>query len=318
MLRGRFDSEIREWNEGVAQGQRSWVFDDGAVQSQVIFEGSDVKLGRYNVLPGSSVWRTEDLIRSPSPIIAMTRTPVEIEQADREPVIADHTCAILHNPRSEYRRRQIDDRGERSLWLSLSPETVSDILGVSLDDPDRPFDRSGAPVSGESYLLYHAVARRLSSGDAIDDIEIEEMLLRVAEDVLTGVGSGRSDRACRESTRHAHREATIRMRRFLAQGFRQPLSLDDVARSAFLSPFHAARVFKRQTGMTIHENLRTLRIREALERMADGRERLAEVAQAVGFASHAHLTDAFGAHFGVAPSYVRRDPMGAARRLMAS
>ncbi len=313
----RFQEELQCWREGLARGHRSWVFDDGSIHSQVMFQGGDLRFGRYLVAPESSSWQREDVIRSPGPVLAFTRTPVEIEQPDRETIVADYTCATLHNTHTEYRRRRIDNRGERTVWLSLSPDAVSDILGVSLDDPSRPFDRAGAPVCAQSYLLCHAVARRLSSSEPIDNIEIEEMLLRVAEEVLSELRNPRCERPCRATTQQAHVEAALQMRRFLAQGFHEPLSLEDVARSAFLSPFHAARVFKQQTGMTIHENLRMLRIREALERMSDGTERLANVAQSVGFASHAHLTDAFGAHFGVPPSFVRRDPMGAARRLLA-
>ncbi len=318
MAEPRFEHEVAVWHEGVANGRRLWDFDGGAIRSEVLYRSEHVMLGRYAVQPWSSVWRETDIIRS-GPLLAFTRTPVEIEQPDRDPVIADHTCAVLHNAHREYRRRPIDARGERTLWLSLSAETISDILGVCLDDPSCPFGRSDVPVSAGSYLLGHAVARRLSSGEAVDEIEAEEILLWIADEVLhagEALGFGRHD-ARRESTRRAHQEASVRMRRFLGEGFRRPLSLGDVARSAFLSPFHAARVFKQQTGMTIHENLRTLRIREAMERLGDGEESIAQVAREVGFASHAHLTDAFGMHFGVPPSLVRRDPMGAARRLLA-
>lgn len=306
--------EIAAWQRGMASGQRLWTFDGGAVRSRVLFHSATVSLGRYEVAPWSSVWTSGDVIRA-GPLLALTRTPVEIEQRDREAVVADHTCAVLHNAGWEYRRRPIDERGEDTLWLALSPATVLDVLG-GVDDPTRPFEVSATPISGRDYLLCHAAARRLEEGGRIDAMEIEEALLRTAGGVLGG--SPKPERGkMRESTRRAHREAAMRMRRYLSEGFRRPLSLEDVARSAFLSPFHAARVFKRETGMTIHENLRALRLREAMERIACGEERLAAVAAAVGFSSHAHLTDAFGSHFGVPPSVVRADPMGAARAVLS-
>jgi AraC-like DNA-binding protein len=59
-------------------------------------------------------------------------------------------------------------------------------------------------------------------------------------------------------------------------------------------------VFREQTGRSIHGYRTEVRLRASLGRIADG-ERLADVAAAVGFASHAHLTDKFRRAYGVSP-----------------
>ena len=72
-----------------------------------------------------------------------------------------------------------------------------------------------------------------------------------------------------------------------------------------LSPFHAARLFRRYTGSSIHAYRDQLRVRAALPEIVAGR-RLDDLALKLGFASHSHFTDRFRRTFGVPPSAIRR------------
>jgi transcriptional regulator GlxA family with amidase domain len=66
-----------------------------------------------------------------------------------------------------------------------------------------------------------------------------------------------------------------------------------------------ARSFRRHTGYSLHGYRTQLRLRAALERLADGDEDLADIAGAVGYSSHSHLTASFHRVFGAPPSAVR-------------
>ncbi len=57
-----------------------------------------------------------------------------------------------------------------------------------------------------------------------------------------------------------------------------------------------------------------LRLRHALARILDGHEPLADIAVAIGFASHSHLTNQLRARFGIPPARAR-SPAG--RRALA-
>jgi AraC-like DNA-binding protein len=85
----------------------------------------------------------------------------------------------------------------------------------------------------------------------------------------------------------------------------EPLSLGQLAAATGYSVFHACRVFRATTGTTIHGFRRELRLRHALARILDGDEPLADIALAVGFASHSHLTNRFRARFGMPPARAR-------------
>ena len=69
--------------------------------------------------------------------------------------------------------------------------------------------------------------------------------------------------------------------------------------------FHLARVFKARTGFSLHAYRNQLRLRAALERLAEPGVDLIDIALDLGFSSHSHFTDTFRRSFGKTPSVVR-------------
>ncbi|AOK03913.1 AraC family transcriptional regulator [Burkholderia sp. AU28942] len=90
------------------------------------------------------------------------------------------------------------------------------------------------------------------------------------------------------------------MRERLAADLTSPVTLDDVAQAAGLSPFHAARLFTRTTGMPPHAWRNQLRLQRALAPLRAGVP-VADVAAASGFVDQSHFTRHFKRMFGVPP-----------------
>jgi AraC-like DNA-binding protein len=74
-------------------------------------------------------------------------------------------------------------------------------------------------------------------------------------------------------------------------------------------------VFRDRTGFTLHAYRTNLRLRIAIERLADGEADLAALARGLGFSSHSHFSSAFRSVFGVQPSVVRAVGRRGAREL---
>jgi AraC-like DNA-binding protein len=83
-------------------------------------------------------------------------------------------------------------------------------------------------------------------------------------------------------------------------------SLPVLARAVNSSPFHLARVFRREVGMPIHQYLIRMRLALALELLAETSVSLSAIALGIGFASHSHFTTVFRRAFGTSPSAFRR------------
>lgn len=90
------------------------------------------------------------------------------------------------------------------------------------------------------------------------------------------------------------------MRQRLAADIAEPLTLRELAADVGLSPFHAARVFARATGLAPHAWRNALRVNRSLAHLRRG-ESVAETAAACGFADQSHYTRNFRRVFGVAP-----------------
>jgi AraC-like DNA-binding protein len=82
--------------------------------------------------------------------------------------------------------------------------------------------------------------------------------------------------------------------------------LQEVAQGLYTSAFHLARVFRAETGFSLHAFRQSLRLRAALERLASGAVDLSALALELGFSSHSHFTERFRNEFGVAPSQIRQ------------
>lgn len=83
------------------------------------------------------------------------------------------------------------------------------------------------------------------------------------------------------------------------------LPLDEIAASAYLSPFHFSRVFKKLTGATPHAYLATLRANRAQELLAKTDISITEVSARVGYTSSSHFTKAFRQSTGMTPRAFR-------------
>lgn len=86
------------------------------------------------------------------------------------------------------------------------------------------------------------------------------------------------------------------------------LDLATLAAETGYSRVHFLRMFREATGKTPHRYLLELRLEEARTLVAGGEMPLIAVAELCGFSSHAHLSTAFRARFGVSPSAYRREP----------
>ena len=226
----------------------------------------------------------------------------------RRSVTADPNQIVFFSPGSSYRVSHPADCGDRGTVLAPAPRVLEEIAREL--EPERreqaPFPFVTAPCAPDLDRRQRELVRRLESG-AYDALWAEETALALVGDALAA-GYARDARPRprrRAGTEADHAERAEAAKAYLARHLGERVRLDDVARSVHASPFHLARLFQRHTGVPVHRYLQRLRLRTALERLADGADDLTALALALGFASHSHFTFAFRAEFGRTPSAVR-------------
>lgn len=95
------------------------------------------------------------------------------------------------------------------------------------------------------------------------------------------------------------------VREVIEERMHQPLSIDDLAAAAHLSPIHFARQFKRTSGKAPHQFLIEMRLARARDLLA-GELPIVEIAFRCGFSHQEHLTRLFGRRYGSTPAAYRR------------
>lgn len=239
-------------------------------------------------------------------LMVFPRTSVVIQHAGHPPVVADPTRVILYNRGQEYVRRALSDRGDACEWFAVPPELVAAAIRdhdpTVMDRLDRPYTWTHGHVEAATYLLQRRVVEHLTSGERVNRLFVEESTLRLLEQCA--IPPVRAGRARGESTAGDHRELAEACRMVVAQRLGDRMSLGEIAARVGISPFHLARVFRRESGLTIHAYVHQLRLRTALERVMD-REDLARIAVDLGYATHSHFTAFFRRAFGATPSSLR-------------
>lgn len=152
-------------------------------------------------------------------------------------------------------------------------------------------------------LVGTAGRRRDLADDVSSDLAWEELGVRLAArtvQLANGIAHDSSS---------ALPSAVARVTRAVRMIERRPdgeVGLPSMAREAGLSPYHFLRTFEGLTGVTPHQYVRRLRLREAAIRLATERAKVLDIAMDCGFGDVSNFNRAFRAEFGVSPLRLRR------------
>lgn len=94
---------------------------------------------------------------------------------------------------------------------------------------------------------------------------------------------------------------------YLDSHYSEKISLDQIARNMYLSPFYISKIFKSETGDTPINHLIRVRMEKARELLEQQRDiSVQDIALQVGYDDAYHFSKLFKKHFGESPSYYRK------------
>jgi AraC-like DNA-binding protein len=267
------------------------------VAIEPLFATEIFRIGRWRCVVGPS---ESTAIQSQRwPMISFTHVGAFVVHSGGRSAVIDPTCTLLINPGSPYRMSRHFGECSHGAYILVRPDVFAEVARSEAPDPDAGFAEIEGPSSTRSYLLHRSLLDRLDAEPASDALEVDEMAMALVEAAF---------RPRRRVEAPPHRRPRVRVdraRALILENIAEPLKLDDIARAVGLSPFHLCRVFRRATGRTLHQYRTALRLRIALDRIADSRVDLAGLSLELGYSSHSHFTAAFRKEFGVSPSKIR-------------
>lgn len=94
---------------------------------------------------------------------------------------------------------------------------------------------------------------------------------------------------------------------YLDEKYSDEITLDTIARRFYFSPAYFSTLFKSYTGLTLTEYLLRLRIEKAKTLLIESREKVAAIAQQVGFRDAGYFARIFRREVGLSPEEFRRN-----------
>ena len=95
---------------------------------------------------------------------------------------------------------------------------------------------------------------------------------------------------------------------FMSKHYKEDISIQKIAESAFFSPYHFSRLFKKQFGISCYKYLTNLRITKAKELLKDTEMLITNICYEVGFNDLTHFERTFNREEGLTPSAFRHSP----------
>ncbi|MFU1793635.1 AraC family transcriptional regulator [Paenibacillus azoreducens] len=93
---------------------------------------------------------------------------------------------------------------------------------------------------------------------------------------------------------------------YINRHYDQKLTIEQISRRFYISPSYFCKTFRKSTGFTFTEYVNNVRIKEAKVQLAKGSDKVAEIAERVGFESLTHFGRIFKEFTGLSPLKYRQ------------
>lgn len=223
--------------------------------------------------------------------------------------LADPNHVLFYNKGEPYDISHLIQGGDSSTVFTFAPSLLIEMIraydqGVE-NNPQKIFRRSHITLTSRLQILQYRYLR--AGKNNLEPLEVEEQILASVSEIIHALYQRDSLKQKRSSnTLRAHTEQTHLIKTFLNAHVRSSLQLEQISSAVHLSPYHLCRVFKQNTGMTLHQYVKRLRLFNAAEQMLENpTTRLDLLALDYGFSNHGNFSTAFRQTFGVHPSELR-------------
>ncbi|HCS73796.1 MAG TPA: hypothetical protein DIW17_07970 [Clostridiales bacterium] len=88
--------------------------------------------------------------------------------------------------------------------------------------------------------------------------------------------------------------------------YSENLTLDDVARQVFISPYYLSHLFREELGVTFLEYLTRIRMEEAKRLLCDRSLTILDISARVGYEDPSYFSKVFKKNTGVSPNQYRK------------
>ena len=153
--------------------------------------------------------------------------------------------------------------------------------------------------------------KRISSHDFPEHVvsrqrlQVDHLVIEIINKVLNAITDYTPDHRIDVKLKKNHLTTIEHAKEYMTNNFTEDISLMEIANYCHVSPFHFSRIFKTFTGISPHQFLLGLRLKNAELLLSDTAQPVADIAFSSGFNSLEHFTSAFKQKYAFSPSRFR-------------
>ncbi|MEK3914259.1 response regulator [Paenibacillus sp. FSL H7-0331] len=99
---------------------------------------------------------------------------------------------------------------------------------------------------------------------------------------------------------------TVKVKRYIEENLHEELSRESIASQVYLNPAYMARLFKKESGMSLSDYILKRRMEKARKLLAQSSEKITAIIDQVGFQNGSYFTKMFKKEVGITPQEYRR------------
>jgi AraC-like DNA-binding protein len=248
------------------------------------------------------------------PYIDFMRSSVVRATDGHPPAVLNANCANFQNVGSTYQRRLLDERGDFNDWIAVSPSFLAELSAERASSSRAAdgifFEKPLAPITPLQYMAQRHLHDTLIANGNLHELAFDEYLACLVQSIVNDADSywqreTKPKMSPRPMCDRRRRDIVEAVKERLAKEYWINHSLADLARSAHCSISKLVRIFRIETGSSLHSYQQHIRIRHSLQLLKESSCDLNDIATQLGFANHSHFTTVFRRQFGIAPSEYR-------------
>lgn len=209
---------------------------------------------------------------------------------------------------AEAATRRVVDVVRRGARSDVRPSLKAFIRSLSTQAPHDP--QVARALCTDLLLRLASAVREIDEEAAAAVTALERDGLRAArtlDEVYSTIAGPLEKTAVQVAATQSTRSGflTEKMKAELRSNLAADITIEQLANRFLLTPNYVSTLFKRETGMTVHDYLTEARIDRAKELLADPRLKLYDIASAVGYRDRDYFTRVFRKRVGVTPKEYR-------------
>lgn len=280
-----------------------WDHDHLAPVETLLFQSQLVKVGAFMCSTEHPCFSTTKSLDND--VFVLPQNPLWIRRNCGEYRFAEPGAILMHRAGSMLERRCMSDVGEKTYWFGVHPDVFVDALQRHALSTEQ---MGGALITDPQFRYRLALFLKRLERHPLDRLTIEEEVLTLFFEICDRRAT--QEKQCQKTalrTGVRQRRLVDKARAYLDAHLAESIGLETVAAEVGASLYHLCRVFRDQTGLTMHAYRTRQRLGLVVDRLVGGEtDNLAELALDYGFASHSHLSRVFQKQFGMPPSALRQ------------